>query len=133
VWIGAGERPAAGAADHVLWQPDRVAGRARFDGSVVRLYHVLWELTHVCFEHGGTLVQPNPESCADETCVTCADEGRPGEVLKIDEDGLAAVRTSRGVEQVDTTLVAPVGPGDLVLVHAGTAIAVLGDEQDQNS
>jgi hydrogenase maturation factor len=54
-------------------------------------------------------------------------------VLKIDEDGLAAVRTSRGVEQVDTTLVAPVGPGDLVLVHAGTAIAVLGDEHDQNS
>jgi hypothetical protein len=127
VWIGAGERPAGGTADHILWQPERAAGRARFDGSVVRLYHVLWELTHVCFEHGAALVPPNPESSAGEVCVTCADEGRPGEVLQIDEGGTATVRTSRGVEQVDTSLVA-VTAGDLVLIHAGTAIAVLGEE-----
>jgi hydrogenase maturation factor len=32
-------------------------------------------------------------------------------------------------ETVDTTLVTPVARGDLVLVHAGTAIAVLDEVQ----
>jgi hydrogenase maturation factor len=32
------------------------------------------------------------------------------------------------VETVDTTVVAPVHVGDLVLVHAGTAIAVVREE-----
>ena len=30
-------------------------------------------------------------------------------------------------ETVDASLVDPVGPGDLVLVHAGVALATLGD------
>ena len=34
----------------------------------------------------------------------------------------------RGTETVDTALVAPVAVGDLVLVHAGTAIAVVAEE-----
>jgi hypothetical protein len=59
VWIGAGEPPTARSADHVLFVEGVVAGVARHDGSVVRLYHLLWELTHVCFEHSG-LCEPPP-------------------------------------------------------------------------
>ena len=43
--------------------------------------------------------------------------------------GAASVRTAVGVEQIDVNLVGPVGPGDLVLVHAGTAIAVVEAER----
>lgn len=68
-------------------------------------------------------------TCVDEVCVTCGDDGRPGEVVTAATDGLAAVRTARGMENVVTTLVGPVTAGDLVLVHAGTAIARL-DEED---
>ena len=39
------------------------------------------------------------------------------------------MRTARGVENVVTALVDPVAAGDLVLVHAGMAIARL-DEED---
>ena len=121
VWCGAGDRAPAGSAHHVLWTDGDPA--ARHDGSVVRLYHLLWELTHVCFEHAAVLTPADVG--AGEVCVTCSDEGRPGEVLSVDDHGMAAVRTSGGVETVDTTIVAPVGTGDLVLIHAGTAIAVL--------
>jgi hydrogenase maturation factor len=43
-------------------------------------------------------------------------------------DGLAQVRTARGVENVVTSLVDPVAAGDLVLVHAGMAISRLDEE-----
>ena len=95
---------------------------------MVRLYHVLWELTHVCFEHPGVLDPSAVQACDDEVvCTTCSDEGRAGEVLSVDALGLATVRTAAGVEEVDTSLVAPVVAGDLVLVHAGTAIAVVAE------
>ncbi len=57
VWIGSGPRPAAGAADHLLWidDPDPMAPAT---GRFVLLYHLLWELTHVCFEHSGLLTEP---------------------------------------------------------------------------
>jgi hydrogenase maturation factor len=131
VWVGAGAEPPAGAADHVLWDAGGPSGAARFDGSVERLYHVLWELTHVCFEHPGLLEAPAAADCEDEACITCADEGRPAEVLAVDELGVAAVRTAAGVESVDTTLLGPVTAGDLVLVHAGTAIALMAEEGQQ--
>jgi hydrogenase maturation factor len=118
VWLGAGARPAA-EPDHLLWIDGR--GAARHDGSLVLRYHVLWELTHVCFEHPGLLGDP-AAACEDGMCVTCTDEGRPAEVATLLGGGLVAVRTARGVETVDVTLVGPVAPGDLVLVHAGTAI-----------
>ena len=53
VWIGAGARPQPGAADHVLWIDDAERRPPRTTGGLVLLYHVLWELTHVCFEHPG--------------------------------------------------------------------------------
>jgi HupF/HypC family len=118
IWIGSGERPAAGVADHVLWLDDPDP-RVPATGGFVLFYHLLWELTHVCFEHSGLL---KPE-CAEEVCVTCSDEGRMGEVVSPSTEGMATVRTARGVESVVTALIDPVDAGELVLVHAGTAIS----------
>jgi len=123
MWMGAGDAPDHRRADHVIWaeDSDESGGSALHDGRLVLLYHVLWELTHVCFEHPGLLT---PEAaCDDEHCITCSDEGRLAEVIDSDERGMAHVRTARGVEIVDTTIVADVCAGDLVLIHAGTAIA----------
>ena len=124
VWIGSGERPGAGMADHVLWLDDPDP-RVPATGGFVLFYHLLWELTHVCFEHSGLLKDPE---CTDEVCVTCSDEGRLGEVVTASADGMAAVRTARGVENVVTALVDPVAAGELVLVHAGTAISRVDEE-----
>jgi hypothetical protein len=124
IWIGSGERPGAGAADHVLWIDDPDP-RVPATGGFVLFYHLLWELTHVCFEHSGLL---KPE-CAEEVCVTCSDEGRLGEVVTASADGMAAVRTARGVESVATALIDPVVAGELVLVHAGTAISRIEEER----
>jgi hypothetical protein len=127
VWIGAGPRPAPGLADHVLWVDDP-AVTAAHDGRLVVLYHVLWELTHVCFEHPGLLAEPSVD-CDDVVCSTCSDEGRLGEVVAPVDLCTATVRTARGTETVDTTIVGRREAGDLVLVHAGSAIAVLeGDD-----
>ena len=118
IWIGSGERPKAGMAEHVLWLDDPDP-KIPATGGFVLFYHLLWELTHVCFEHSGLL---KPE-CAEEVCVTCSDEGRLGEVVTASAEGMAAVRTARGVENVATALIDPVAAGELVLVHAGTAIS----------
>jgi hypothetical protein len=123
IWICSGERPRAGMADHVLWLDDPDP-RVPATGGFVLFYHLLWELTHVCFEHSGLL---KPE-CSEEVCVTCSDEGRQGEVLSAAADGMATVRTARGVESVVTRLIGPVSAGDLVLVHAGTAISRMEEE-----
>ena len=91
IWIGFGPRPAAGSADHVLWvesDDPMVPATGRF----VLMYHLLWELTHVCFEHPG-LLTVTAEECADEVCVTCSDEGRLGEVV---QPPAARVRTGAG-------------------------------------
>jgi len=125
IWIGSGGRPTAGGADHVLWLDDPDP-RVPATGGFVLFYHLLWELTHVCFEHSGLL---KPE-CAEQVCVTCSDEGRLGEVVSPSADGMAAVRTARGVESVATALIDPVVAGELVLVHAGTAIGRI-DEQER--
>ena len=124
IWLGAGPRPASDTADHVLWTADP-DGTAAYDGRLVVLYHVLWELTHVCFEHPG-LLRPAADDCGDDTtCITCSDEGRVAEVVAEVDVASALVRTARGSETVDVTMVGAVHPFDLVLVHAGTAIAVL--------
>jgi hypothetical protein len=118
VWIGAGRRrPAVGSANHVIWldTDDALEASELF----VRIYHLLWELTHVCFEHPG-LLKPEPE-CTDEVCITCSDEGRPAEVVLVEGDE-ALVRTPDGQERIDVSLIDTPSPGDLVLIHAGFAI-----------
>jgi hypothetical protein len=101
-------------------------------GRFVLMYHLLWELTHVCFEHAG-LLQAAVEDCTDEVCVTCSDEGRLGEVISAPADahGQALIRTADGEEFVDVTVLGEVAQNDLVLVHAGTAIARLDDSAEE--
>ncbi|MGY2876090.1 hypothetical protein ACVW00_003280 [Marmoricola sp. URHA0025 HA25] len=125
IWIGFGERPEAGAANHVLWV-DSTDPMVPATGRFVLLYHLLWELTHVCFEHPGLLLDQKAD-CTDEVCITCSDEGRLGEVVLPPGEayGPALVRTATGEEDVDVTVVGDVVPGDLVLVHAGAALTRL--------
>lgn len=128
VWIGSGPRPAAGAADHVLWL-DTDDPAAPLAGGYVRLYHLLWELTHVCFEHPG-LLEPAPP-VGEASCITCSDEGRVGEVIAPPSEhrGPARVRAGLGTEDVDVTLVGDVEVGDLLLVHAGFALTRVGGSE----
>jgi hypothetical protein len=122
LWIGSGARPEPGAAGHVLWIDDP-APLAPATGRFVLLYHLLWELTHVCFEHAGLLTPPSAD-CTGEVCVTCRDEGRLAEVVvpPAAVGDSALVRTADGQERIDVTLVHPVTAGDLVMVHAGHAL-----------
>lgn len=159
IWIGAGPKPPAGAADHVLWIDDLDALAPMADW-FVPLCRLLRELTHVCFAHPRLLPAPprrvpaparqvfvparhvrvpaQPERPspvlpahvpgsrpAGDYCVTCGDEGRLGEVVTPPDGPFAPalVRTAAGEEPVDVSLVTPVGPGDLILIHAGTALA----------
>ena len=63
-------------------------------------------------------------------CITCGDVAIPLTVLRLDEGrGLALCAAGEGSsETVEIDLVAPVAPGDRLLVHAGTAIARLSQE-----
>jgi len=80
-------------------------------------YHELWELVHVFFEHEGLL----QEGCVEGVCVTCGDVALPAAVVSV-RGSAAVVRTAQGEEEADVTLVAPVAPGELVLVHGGVAL-----------
>jgi hypothetical protein len=127
LWIGSGPRPPAGAANHILWvdsEDPMVPATGRF----VLMYHLLWELTHVCFEHPG-LLKPHADEGTEDVCVTCSDEGRLGEVVlaSADATGEALVRTAKGEEWVDATVLGDVAPNDLVLVHAAAAITRLSE------
>ena len=103
-------------------------------GTFVLMYHLLWELTHVCFEHPG-LLKPDADECTDEVCVTCSDEGRLGEVIvePADATSSALVRTAAGEEWVDVTMLGDVAPNDLVLVHAGAAITRAGRHRSRGA
>jgi hydrogenase maturation factor len=91
----------------------------------VLLYHLLWELTHVVFEHPG-LLEPEPGPvCTDEVCITCSDQGLVAEVTAVHGDGRADVVVGGRPETVDISLV-EAGPGDLLLVHAGVAVTLVG-------
>jgi hydrogenase maturation factor len=76
------------------------------------------------FEHPGLLEED--AGCTDEVCITCSDEGRVAEVRSVLSDGSALVIVSGRSETVDASLVDPVVPGDLLLVHAGVALTALG-------
>ncbi|MGV0716778.1 hydrogenase assembly protein HupF [Mycolicibacterium sp. XJ662] len=131
LWIGSGPRPSAGAADHILWI-DSEDPMLPATGTFVLIYHLLWELTHVCFEHSGLLTSAVAE-CTDDVCITCSDQGRVAEVLlePTAATDQALVRTAEGEEWIDVTLLGGVAPNDLVLVHAGAAISRLDDIDEE--
>jgi hypothetical protein len=152
--IGAGPRPAAGAAEHVAWLDGADPAIAARSGDVVLCYHLLWELTQIVFEHPGLLGEgaAGAPACAaggaaaargvaaagavagvaasadgEAVCITCSDEARLAEVRRLCDGSSAEVVAAGRLERVDVSLVEPVAPGDLVLCHAGVAISLLAD------
>jgi hydrogenase maturation factor len=65
-----------------------------------------------------------------EGCITCGDEGVPMRVLKVDAvRTLAVCADAQGAaSEVDLGLMGRVAPGDVLLVHAGVALAPLEPE-----
>jgi hypothetical protein len=113
-------------ADHTVWLDANDPALAARDGSLVALYHLLWELTHVALEHPG-LLAPDSE-CPEGHCVTCSDEGTVAEIRSVRGSQAMVVAAGR-MEEVDVSLVGPARAGELVLVHAGVAISALGGGQ----
>jgi hydrogenase maturation factor len=64
------------------------------------------------------------QPCSSEHCITCGDDGVAMTILKLDSArGLALCSDQSGAHMtVETLLVQPVEIGDVLLVHAGTAI-----------
>jgi hydrogenase maturation factor len=124
-WLGAGPTQPAADVEHVVWIDSSDPSLSARSGDMVLLYHLLWELTHVVFEHPGLL---EPETgCSNDVCVTCSDQGVVAEVRTVDGQGVAQVIAAGRPETIDATLVEPLVPGDVVLVHAGVAIANLSE------
>jgi hydrogenase maturation factor len=81
--------------------------------------------------NAASALAPTAPACDYTTgCITCGDVALPLTVLRLDEGrGLALCADDDGnSETVEIDLVAPVAPGDRLLVHAGTAIARLTEE-----
>jgi hydrogenase expression/formation protein HypC len=66
---------------------------------------------------------PNPAS----HCTTCGDDGIPMRVLAVDDARALALCADDGGahSSVEIALVDPVAAGDMLLVHAGTALTKL--------
>jgi hydrogenase expression/formation protein HypC len=62
--------------------------------------------------------------CPDEVCVTCSDTAVAVRIVRLLDDQLAVVDTGKGEEEVSVALVTA-SAGDMVLVHASEAIAVV--------
>jgi len=76
-----------------------------------------------------TSPEPSPEpsaepACHDGVCVTCSDAAVEVRVIGLRPGGLAIVETEAGAEEVSVALVVA-AEGDVVLVHAKEAIAVV--------
>ncbi len=109
-----------------LTGPERVDAEFSFavesdDRAVVQevhetVYHVLWELVHVFFEHPGLLA---------EACITCGDVAVEARVVAI-SNGTAVIERDGAHEQVAVDLVEGVAVGDTILCHAGVALERIG-------
>ena len=65
-----------------------------------------------------------PQCDHEAGCITCGDEAVAMRVVRVDDAralALCADRENR-TQTVETELVGPVGEGDELLVHAGTAL-----------
>lgn len=71
--------------------------------------------------------RPDAAACHDEVCITCSDSAQPFRITALLDDGLALVDSGVGEEEISVALV-EAGPGDVVLVHAKEAIAVVPPE-----
>jgi hydrogenase expression/formation protein HypC len=64
------------------------------------------------------------EFCHDDVCITCSDAAAPFTIVEVRDGQLALVDTGAATEEVSIALVDAL-PGDVVLVHAKEAIAVV--------
>jgi hydrogenase expression/formation protein HypC len=64
--------------------------------------------------------------CHGDVCITCSDTAVQVTVVRLLDDELAIVETPAGEEEVSVALV-QAQVGDTILVHAGEAIALVGD------
>jgi hydrogenase expression/formation protein HypC len=69
--------------------------------------------------------QRSVPQCYEDVCITCSDEAVPVRVTRLLDDDLALVDTGSSTEEVSVALV-DASVGDVVLVHAKEAIAVVG-------
>lgn len=112
VWVGDDARPEPGLAAVTLLVPETATVLAAIASAATALTGDVVALT------------PAIVDCTDEVCITCSDEGRLGEVVAPAVGfAPALVRTADGEEEVDVTIVGDVEPLDLILIHAGSAIA----------
>jgi hydrogenase expression/formation protein HypC len=68
-------------------------------------------------------------ACHEDVCITCSDQAVAVRVVALHAGDMATVDTGSGREDVSVALVSA-GVGDVVLVHAGEAIAVLDGDSD---
>lgn len=66
-------------------------------------------------------------TAARAACSTCADTAVPARVVELLDGGLAVADAGAGEEEISVALV-DARPGDVVLVHAKEAIAVVREE-----
>lgn len=74
-----------------------------------------------------TLTPDLAAQCNGEHCITCADDGIPMRVLRVDERrGLALCVADDGWRStVEVELVGPIEAGESILVHARVALVKL--------
>lgn len=80
------------------------------------------------FEPGPTVAAAPPRvpECYGDVCITCSDEAVRVTILELLDQELAKVDTGESIEVVSVALV-DAGVGDVILVHAKEAIAVIRD------
>jgi hydrogenase expression/formation protein HypC len=66
------------------------------------------------------------EHCADEVCITCSDAAVAVTVLELRPGELALVDTGAGAPEEVSVALVDAAVGDVVMVHAGEAIVVVG-------
>jgi len=63
--------------------------------------------------------------CDDDVCITCSDTAVPVTVLEVQPGALALVDVGTGTPEEVSIALVDARVGDVVLVHAGEAIAVV--------
>ena len=63
--------------------------------------------------------------CDGEVCITCSDQAVQVRVVRLLEADLALVATGAGTEEEVSVALVDAAPGDIILVHAKEAIAVV--------
>jgi hydrogenase expression/formation protein HypC len=63
--------------------------------------------------------------CSDDVCITCSDAATEVTVVTLAADGLALVDTGAGTREEVSVALVDARVGDVVLVHAGEAIATV--------